>query len=158
MMNTELQLDIFDYREQYARDFALLNYEWLERYFSVEEHDREMLEHPFEHIIEPGGQIFFVKYDEQIVGTAALIVEDENTLELAKMAVKPEMRGMGIGKKLIQYAIKKAKATGKTKLVLESSRKLENAIGLYRNTGFEEVPLTGCSPYARCDIRMSMNL
>lgn len=155
---SELKVEIIDFEEKYAKDFARLNYEWLEKYFSVEPHDREMLDEPFKYIIKGGGFIFFAKYDEEIVGTAALIEENAETFELAKMGVSPKYQGLRIGEKLIHHSIEKSKEVGKHKVVLESSRKLKPAIGLYKKTGFIEVPLTGCSPYSRCDIRMKLDL
>ena len=52
---------IIKFQDQYARDFANLNYEWLEKYFVIEAHDTEMLEQPKEYIIDKGGEIFLAK-------------------------------------------------------------------------------------------------
>lgn len=154
----ELTVEIINYEKQYASDFARLNYWWLEQYFEVEKHDREMLDDPETWIIAPGGQIFFAKYDGQIVGTAALIVEDAETFELAKMGVLPKYQGAKIGKRLIQHAIEAARTAGMKQLVLESNTKLTPALNLYINSGFKAAPLSECSPYARCNIRMSLSL
>ena len=40
--------------------FERLNREWIERWFAVEDADREMFADPEAQIVEPGGQIFFV--------------------------------------------------------------------------------------------------
>ncbi len=155
---SELKVEIIDFEEKYANDFARLNYEWLEKYFEVEPHDREMLDAPQEYIIRKGGQIYFAKYNDHIVGTAALIDENDDTFELAKMGVSPEYQGLKIGKLLVSYGMTKAKEAGKKKLVLESNTKLTPAINLYISMGFKAVPLSACSPYARCNIRMSLDL
>ena len=39
----------------------LLNIEWLETYFVVEEIDERVLSHPHTEIIDPGGYIFMVE-------------------------------------------------------------------------------------------------
>ena len=80
-------VSIIKFQDQYARDFANLNYEWLEKYFVIEAHDTEMLEQPKEYIIDKGGEILLAKIKDQIVGTLALIKIDNNYFELAKMAV-----------------------------------------------------------------------
>lgn len=154
---TDLGVKIIGYDERYAADFARLNYEWLEMYFEVEDHDREMLDDPYNYIIKPGGHIFFALVGTEIVGTVALIVEEPDTYELAKMGVTPKYKGLKIGKRLMQHAIDATRKAGKKRLVLESNTKLTTALNLYINSGFKAAPLS-CSPYARCNIRMEMKL
>lgn len=156
--NQDLNITILDYQSVYAKDFARLNYEWLTQYFEIEAHDREMLDDPEGYIINKGGYIFFARYNDEIVGTAALIQEDSGTYELAKMGVSTDYRGLKIGKRIIQHAIDFARQRGFERLVLESNTKLEPAIHLYKKTGFQTIPMTGCSPYARCNIRMELPL
>lgn len=157
-LSKTMSVQLLDFQQQYAADFARLNYEWLEEYFTVEPHDREMLDAPYEYIIERGGQIFFARVDDAIAGTVALIVEDDDTFELAKMAVAPKYKGQKIGKLLMQHAIEYSRKAGKKRLVLESNTKLTPALNLYINTGFKAAPLNECSPYARCNIRMELVL
>mgnify|MGYP006184775641 CR=1 FL=1 len=77
--------------------------------------------------------------------------------KLAKMGVNPDIHGKGIGKKLGEHVINKARELGATKLYLESNRILVPAITLYKKLGFEEI--TGYqSPYERCDIQMELPL
>ena len=153
-----LEVTIIDFRPELASYFAKLNYEWLNQYFEIEDHDREMLDAPEEYIIANGGHIFFAKVNEEIVGTAALIVEDPESYELAKMGVTAKYRGLQIGKKLINHAIVFSRLEGKNRIVLESNTKLTPAINLYIKSGFEAAPLNECSPYTRCNIRMELKL
>jgi putative acetyltransferase len=158
MATNTSSIQIIPFEERYAQDFGRLNYEWLEKYFDVEPHDREMLDAPYEYIIKNGGQIFFAKYDDKIVGTAALIAENETTFELAKMGVNEAYQGLKIGKQLIIHALEKAREAGKKRVVLESNTKLTTALNLYIKMGFMVAPLSACSPYARCNIRMFLDL
>lgn len=155
-MGTSGDVRIVGFEEKYAGDFARLNYEWIERYFEVEEHDREMLDAPFEYVIRPGGQILFALAGENVVGTVALLAADDETFELAKMAVSPDFQGRGISNKLMQGCIDHARAAGKKRIFLDSNTKLTPAIRLYRKYGFREVPLSADSPYARVNIRMEL--
>ena len=150
------RVDVFEYKSKYAADFARLNYEWVEEYFEVEDHDREMLDEPEIYIIKPGGQIFFAKIEDEIVGTVALINFDENTFELAKMAVTTKYRGFSIGKTLMEACVNYANEVGKKRLFLDSNRKLIPAINLYKRSGFREIPVDENTPYARSDIRMEL--
>lgn len=153
-----IEVDIVEFESKYAGDFARLNYEWLHKYFSVEEHDTEMLEEPEEYIIKPGGQILMAISGDQVVGTTALIVEDEHTFELAKMAVTENFKGHKIGKRLMLAAINYSMKVGMKRLVLESNTSLTPAINLYIHSGFKALPLNPDTPYDRANIRMELIL
>jgi ribosomal protein S18 acetylase RimI-like enzyme len=151
-------LEIIDFSEDWTKDFAALNYEWIEKYFAVEQHDREILDRPRECIIDPGGQIFMAIFDGQAAGTVALIPSAEDVMELTKMAVSPNFQGLGIGSKLMARCVEFAKERGVKIVFLESNRKLTPALNLYRKFGFVEVPEDPDSFYSRADIRMELDV
>lgn len=153
-----MNIEIIPFSPVYAQQFRDLNIEWLEKYFWVEPHDEEVLGKPQKYIIEPGGNIFFVKDDECIIGTVALMRVEEGIFELTKMAVIPRLQGKKIGQKLLDHTIKYATAQGWKKLIIYSNRKLENAIFIYKKYGFKEIPIEGNNPYARGDIKMELPL
>ena len=72
------------------------------------------------------------------------------------MAVDPKYQGRKFGQQLLDFAIDFAKSKQWGKLVLYSSRKLENAIYIYRKKGFVEIPVEDGVPYERCDIKMEI--
>lgn len=159
MRNAECKVhnfQIVSFSNDYADDFARLNYEWIEKYFSVERHDREILDDPQKHVIEPGGQIFMALVDDKAVGTVALIPSGEDVLELTKMAVLSEVQGRGIANHLMQACIDHAQTVNVSTIFLESHRKLKPALELYRKFGFVETPTDPNSEYARADIRMEL--
>lgn len=147
---------IVPFDQSYCEDFARLNYEWIDRYFRIEEHDREMLDDPFAYIIEPGGEIFFAITDRMVVGTVAMIREGEERFELAKMAVSDDFKGKGIGDLLMTACIEHARRNRTSSIFLLSNNLLKPAIGLYRKHGFVETPLEAGIPYERVDIRMEL--
>ncbi len=150
------EITIVGFDEKYSSDFARLNYEWIDKYFGAEKHDRELLDDPVKHIIEPGGEIFFAVCGDKAVGTAAMIPAPDNVSELAKMAVSPDFHGLGIADKLMAACIEYARTTGKRGIWLESNTKLAPAIKLYRKHGFVETPLDKNSLYSRCNIQMEL--
>jgi putative acetyltransferase len=152
------QVEIVEFTEKYAADFARLNYEWIEHFFQIEAHDREMLDNPVEYIIKDGGQIFFALSGEKAVGTAALLRVGEESFELAKMAVAPEYRGLKIGDKLMSACLEYAKNVGKRRVFLLSNTKLAPALALYKKSGFREIPLDPDNLYERTDIQMEILL
>ena len=152
-------LQIINYDNAYADRFYELNTEWLKTFFYVEPYDEEVLSNPEQYIINKGGFIFFAKLNNEIVGTVALMpIQEVGTFELTKMAVSPEHRGYKIGQKLMQHCLDFAKAQDFKRLLLYSSRKLENAIYIYRKYGFVEVPVEPNSPYKRSNIKMEYPL
>lgn len=151
-------MEIISFEPKYSRNFKDLNIEWLEKFFWVEPHDEEVLGNPEKYIITPGGEIFFVKENEEIIGCVALMKIEENIFELTKMAVSPKHRGKQIGQKLMAHTIKFAKNQDWETLIIYSSRKLENALHIYRKFGFIEIPIEENNPYARGDIKMQLGL
>ncbi|MFD0794615.1 GNAT family N-acetyltransferase [Mucilaginibacter litoreus] len=150
-------VQIIDYTPQHQQAFRQLNEEWITTWFKMEESDYKALDHPDEYIIDKGGHIFIALYNEEPVGACALIKMDNNMYELAKMAVSPKAKGMGIGFSLGQACIEKAKELGAEKLYLESNTILKPAISLYHKLGFKKI--TGIpSPYERCNIQMEREL
>ena len=155
--NTGNTTRIVDYRPELAAVFKALNEAWITELWEMDEHDIAVLNDPEREIIDTGGRVFFAETDGQVVGTGALICHDSKRIELAKMAVEPEYRGLGIGKMLALYAIQTAKALGATEIFLKSNRTLGPALALYRQLGFKECeePPVG---FSRCDVQMVMPL
>jgi DNA-binding MarR family transcriptional regulator/N-acetylglutamate synthase-like GNAT family acetyltransferase len=153
------QIQIVPYSTDYKKSFEDLNNEWLEKFFEVEDYDKQMLQNP-ESIINKGGNIYFALLDGKAVGTVAIIHHTEDLVELAKMAVTPKHQGKQIGHKLLDSALAFAKAANYKKMILFSSTKLEKAIKLYKANGFsysnneEKIEHN----FNRCTISMEMNL
>ena len=155
---TKIEVELIEYHPKFADDFARLNFEWLEKYFVVEDYDAKLLLNPQKYVIDPGGEILLASVDGQIVGTTALIVREEGTFELAKMAVTEDFKGLRIGQKLMYAAIDYSRRVGKKRIILDSNTKLAPAITLYKKVGFSEIPYDPNTPYQRCNIRMELML
>jgi len=140
--------------------FRTLNEEWITRHFTLEPKDRETLGDPHTTILGKGGHIFMVHADGEAVGCVALIPIGDGVYELSKMAVSPRLRGLGIGRRLLLYAVEQARAIGAKSLFLGSSTKLEDAVHLYESIGFRHVPPETLPPmkYVRADVFMEMKL
>ncbi len=150
--------EIIEFSDEWAKDFAALNYDWIEKFFEVEKHDSEILDDPKTWVIDPGGQIFMAIADGKAAGTVAMIPASDGVLELTKMAVAPAFQGRGMGSKLIEACVEFAKSYGANSVFLESHTKLTAALMLYRKYDFTEVPGDPNSLYSRADIRMQLDL
>ena len=140
--------------------FRTLNEEWITRYFTLEKMDRETLGDPENKILRKGGHIFMAYLGHQAVGCVALIPLGQGVYELSKMAVSPELRGLGIGRRLLQHTITQAKLIGAKSLFLGSNAKLANAVHLYESVGFRHVAPENIPPmpYTRANVFMEMPL
>jgi ribosomal protein S18 acetylase RimI-like enzyme len=147
---------ILPFQPELAQAFAELNYHWIAADYDVEEHDREVLDHPRRSIIEKGGEIFFAVDGDRAVGTVAMIPYGPDEFELAKMAVSPEHRGRGIGDLLMEACITFARGRNAERIVLESNTKQVAALALYRKHGFVETPLDPNSLFRRANVRMML--
>ena len=151
------KITIIPFKEDLSNHFRDLNINWLEKYFFVEDHDKEVLYNAKKYIIDKGGYIFFALYNNKVAGTVALMNEIEG-YELSKMAVSPQYQGLKIGQLLTQHCIDFAKTNSWDKLLLYSNTILENAIYIYKKHGFKEVVLEPDSPYLRSNIKMVLKL
>lgn len=147
-----------NWRPAWGPAFAELNREWIENLLGfLEPEDIRVLKDPAGTIIAPGGVILFAVLDETPVAAGALIPIGRGEYELAKMAVAPAWRGQGIGRRLAERLIARARELGATRLELFSQTALPRAVPLYRNLGFREIPM-GEQVYERANIRMELRL
>jgi putative acetyltransferase len=111
-------------------------------------------------ILDRGGRIFVAVWQNEIVGCCALMTARGGEYEVAKMAVTEALCGAGIGRSLLEKMIAEARASGATRLYLETNRILAPAVRLYESVGFRDIPPERImpSPYARANVYMEMML
>ena len=121
-----MEINIINFQDNFEKDFYDLNIEWLEYFFQVEEYDYKVLSNSKKYIINKGGKIFFAESAGNIIGTVALMpTKNKLVFELTKMAVKPEYRNKGIGKKLLKKCIDYSKSNSYSSIILYSNKKLK---------------------------------
>ncbi len=150
-------VEIVDFQPNWQPAFRQLNEEWITKYFRMEESDYKALDHPQEYILDKGGHIYMALYKGEAVATCALIPMDDGGFELAKMAVSPRARGLGIGYLIGKACIEKARTLGAPRVYLESNTALKPAINLYHKLGFRKAAGPP-SPYERSNIQMELPL
>lgn len=156
--NQRCEVTIREYDPAHKELFRDLNYEWLNKYFVIEEKDKLILGNPEEEILGKGGYIFFAEYENEIAGTVALIKHGENEFELSKMAVTEKFQGKQIGKSLGLAAIEKVRSLNADVLFLETNSTLIPALSLYKKLGFNQVEMKEKSDYKRATLRMELDL
>ena len=151
------KVEIINFSEEQKEAIKVLNYEWLEKYFTVEKNDIISLSNPKEEIIDKGGFIFYAKLNDEIIGTASLLKKSATVFELGKMAVSQKAQGHKIGTLLLEHCLTFAKQKQIKTLVLYSNTQLKSALHLYRKYGFSEVDVEE-GLYERADIKMEKQL
>lgn len=150
---------IIPYEPGHQPLFKSLNENWITTHWQLEPHDLEYLDFPQQNILDKGGYVFVATYKDEPVGVCALCKMDdpEFDYELAKLAVDPCVRGKGIGVRLCEAAVNKARELGARKIFLESNTLLKPAVHIYKKMGFKE--LSEYQPaYDRGDIQMELTI
>jgi ribosomal protein S18 acetylase RimI-like enzyme len=99
---------------------------------------------------ESDAERIVAEHEGRIVGSVMLFPPSTSTYggsveappwpELRLLAVSPEVRGMGVGRLLVDECVRRAQASGATELGLHTSKSMETAIGMYRRMGFVRAP------------------
>jgi DNA-binding MarR family transcriptional regulator/N-acetylglutamate synthase-like GNAT family acetyltransferase len=151
-------LAIRRFTDDLADAFYRINAEWIEDMYQLEQTDIDVLKHPRERIIEPGGDILFVEDPKLgVIGACALLKTGERQFELTKMGVLDKARGKKAGEFLLQAIIARADALGCDRLYLLSNAKSEAAVHLYEKLGFRHdagIMAEFGSRYERCNVAM----
>lgn len=101
----------------------------------------------FRVVTGPGGRI---------VGCGGLLPVHDDTVELRKMYLLPEVRGHGLGRRLLEELIESARGAGHRRIVLDTASVLKEAIALYRRRGFQ--PFDNPQRVRRCDQSLFLEL
>ena len=148
-------MEIHENNRGHLDSFVRLNEEWISRYFALEKADRRLAANPGR-IIDADGYIFSITEDDEIVGVCALFNKGKGVFELARMAVSPDHQRKGIGGKLMNACLSKARDVDAKSVYLVSNTKLKAAIQLYTKYNFIATH-TGPHPlYSRANIVMEL--
>lgn len=93
---------------------------------------------------EPRGALLMAKVDGALAGCCALrpldTVDDPNACEMKRLYVRPQFRGLGLGRQLVEATLDCARRAGYDCLLLDTLSEMEAARALYQELGFWEVP------------------
>ncbi len=152
-----IQIETDDYKNQ-IKELYSEYLEWvvskinieLNLNFDVAELVKEAVDtsmNEFYKFLPPEGCLFLCKFNNQIVGLASMRRIDQKIGEIKRMYVRPEFRGKGLGKELLESLINKARDLEFSKLRLDTGPFMKEAQGLYKSIGFNEI-----GPYQESEV------
>lgn len=99
-------------------------------------------------LVPPRGAFLVASVDGQPVACGAVKAISPTAGSLKRMWVADTVRGLGIGRRMLEALEAEARGLGLRILRLETNRTLEEAIHLYRSAGFRDVAPFNTDPYA----------
>lgn len=94
-------------------------------------------------------EVFVALMDGEIVGGITFVGnaasplsewDDVDAAGIRMLAISPRVQGKGLGRRLTEFTIERARQLGKKRMLLHSASFMHSAHRLYESMGFERVP------------------
>lgn len=120
-------------------------------------YDQELKDLPG-HYAMPYGRLYLARVNGRAAGCAAFRQLDADSCEFKRLYVRPEFRGMDLGRRLMETAIADARSCGYCHGYLDTLERLHPAVALYEKLGFRRIPAYYENPlpgvcYFRIDLK-----
>jgi ribosomal protein S18 acetylase RimI-like enzyme len=100
----------------------------------------------------PSGRLLLARYADHAAGCIALRQLQAGICEMKRLYVRPEDRGLGLGRMLVERLIAEARDIGYERMRLDTiASAMQDAIALYRRMGFVEI-----APYSSIPIESAL--
>lgn len=93
----------------------------------------------FETYSQDKDRLWFAEVNGEMIGAIAIIGHPEKRAQLRWFILHPSYRGIGLGKSLLNEAIKYSKEKGYQEVFLETTSDQQIAIKMYEKAGFTKV-------------------
>ena len=112
---------------------------WLEISLCFQNFDQELAELPGDYA-PPDGRLLLAFEDDQLAGCVALRKLRASSCEMKRLFLRPEFRGRGLGRALVEKIVDEARQIGYTQMCLDTlPGSMDQAIALYSSIGFKEI-------------------
>lgn len=90
--------------------------------------------------LPPRGGAWIARVDGKVAGCIALRPIDDGTCEMKRLWVRPDFRGLGLGRRLAEASIRAGREAGYRAMCLDTLGQMNEAHALYESLGFVEIP------------------
>ncbi len=97
----------------------------------------------------PCGCLLVAHLSGQPIGCGALRTLSSGVGEIKRMWIAPNARGMGLGRRLLAELEAEARRHAFHTVRLDTNATLDEALNLYRSSGYREIPRFNENPYAQ---------
>lgn len=161
MMNTEI-IPAYRHKEEIRALFSeytsmlTANDPSMQGYLAIQNYEEE-LSHLEEKYGPPSGRLYLACCGREAAGCIGLKKIDDQNCEMKRFYVRPQFRGRKLGVQLMQKIIMDAREIGYSHMLLDTLPFLEDAIRMYKKSGFYTIDRYNDSPvstsiYMRLDL------
>ena len=107
--------------------------------------EKELANLPGEYV-PPTGCLLLAKYQDKVAGCVALRKLSEGVCKGKRLYVRPQFRGLKIGRKLMEAIIAEARKMGYSAIRGDTVPSMQAAQVLHASLGFKEIKPNHCDP------------
>jgi len=101
--------------------------------------EQELADLPGDYVT-PTGRLLLAQYENQAAGCVALHKLSDEICEMKRLYLRPQFRGMGLGRVLADQIIAEARGIGYRRMRLDTVEPvMKDAVAMYRRLGFREI-------------------
>lgn len=97
----------------------------------------------------PNGCFVVIRSATQTLGCGGVQNLQPGVGEIKRMWIDPSMRGLGLGRRLLQHLEERVRELGNRTVRLDTNSTLTEALALYHSAGYREIEPYNDNPYAR---------
>ena len=96
----------------------------------------------------PQGRLLLARNDDRVLGCIGMRPLNATDCEMKRLYVRPDARGLQLGRQLVERLCEEAREAGYTRMFLDTLPTMETAQRLYAQLGFEETEAYVFNPVA----------
>jgi len=96
----------------------------------------------------PQGRLLLARSDGRVLGCIGMRALNGTDCEMKRLYVRPDARGLQLGRQLVERLCEEARNAGYTRMFLDTLPTMETAQRLYAQLGFEETEAYVFNPVA----------